>query len=188
MRQIYMDYNATTPVAPSVFEAMRPFLTDHFGNPSSRHSFGAASQQAVEEARIQVAALLGCRVDEVVFTSGGTESNNLALLGCLARENGYGGHLIISSVEHPAIVAPAEFLVRLGCRVTVVATDSNGRVDPAAIQSAICDETELVSIMHANNEIGAIQPIEQIGRICRRHNVSTPHRCSTIDWQGTNSS
>lgn len=171
MRQIYLDYNATTPIAPSVFEAMRPFLTDHFGNPSSRHSFGSAAHQAVEGSRLQLAELLGCRDDEIVFTGGGTESNNLAILGCLANDSGYSGHLVISAVEHPAVSAPARFAERNGCQVTIVPTDHAGCVNPVAVERAIRDDTKLVSIMHANNEIGALQPISEISRVCRKHHV-----------------
>ena len=123
MRQIYLDYNATTPIAPSVFEAMRPFLMEHFGNPSSQHALGIAAHQAVEDARQCVADALGACTDEVFFTSGGTESNNLAMLGMAAGQQGYRGHLIISAVEHPAVTAPARFLERCGCDVTVIATD-----------------------------------------------------------------
>ena len=172
MRTIYLDYNATTPIAPSVQEAILPYLAEHYGNPSSDHALGRACQEAVEDARGRVAALLGADRHEIVFTSGGTESNNLALQGTLMREGQPpGSHLIISTIEHPAIVEPAKFLERLGYGLTVVACNGQGVVDPAAIEKAIRPETVLVSVMHANNEIGTIQPISQIAEICHAHGV-----------------
>ncbi|MCA9169350.1 MAG: cysteine desulfurase [Planctomycetales bacterium] len=171
MRQIYLDYNATTPVAPSVFEAMRPLLTEHFGNPSSLHAFGAAAHQIVEEARERVAELLGARSDEIYFTSGGTESNNLAIAGALMSETGFRGHLITSAIEHPAVSEPAAWLQRMGCSLTVLPTDSLGRVNPADVKAALRPDTVLVTIMHANNEIGTVQPIQEISQICREADV-----------------
>lgn len=175
MRQIYLDYNATTPIAPSVFEAMRPFLTEHFGNPSSSHAMGRVAYQAVEDARERVASLLGCCSDELYFTSGGTESNNLAIFGAMlpseALEKSPARHLIISAVEHPATTAPAQRLKELGFEVTIVPTDNTGRVDPQRVADAIRDDTVLVSIMHANNEIGTIQPIREISEVCRARRV-----------------
>lgn len=171
MRQIYLDYNATTPIAPSVREAMLPYLSERFGNPSSGHVLGRASREAVDEARRRVAALLGADEDEIVFTSCGTESNNLALKGVLMRDPGQRGHLIISAIEHPAIAEPARFLERWGYEVTVVNCDRRGVVDPAAVEAAMRPTTRLVSIMHANNEIGTLQPIRQIAQICRERGV-----------------
>lgn len=172
MKRIYLDYNATTPVAPSVVDAMQPFLTQHYGNPSSSHALGRASAEAIEDARVQVAGLLGCGQDEVVFTSGGTESNNLALKGVMLRNSSAaGGHLIISQFEHPAVSAPAQFLERLGFDVTLVPCDSNGVVQPESVEAAIRPDTRLVSIMHANNEIGTIQPISKIVDVCHRSGV-----------------
>ena len=171
MRQVYLDYNATTPIAPSVFEVMKPFLTDHFGNPSSRHSYGFAVQHAIDDARQQVANLLGAGPEEIVFTSGGTESDNLAMIGSAAKSGGFAGHFVISAVEHPAIAEPAAYLESLGCEVTVVRTNRDGVVSPDDVGAAIRADTVLVSIIHANNEIGAIQPIAKIGQICRRHGV-----------------
>ena len=168
MRQIYLDYNATTPIAPSVQEAVLPFLAQHFGNPSSNHVLGRACRAAIEDARSQVANLLGADHEEIVFTSGGTESNNLALQGSLLNNGPLEpGHLVISAVEHPAIVEPARHLERWGCDVTVVPCDSRGLVDPEHVAAALRDETRLVSIMHANNEIGVIQPIREISEVCR---------------------
>jgi len=172
MRQLYLDYNATTPIAPSVQEAMLPLLAEHFGNPSSNHALGRAAAEAVEDARGQLALLLGCDSEEIVFTSGGTESNNLALKGTLLRHGpSAGGHLIISAFEHPSIAAPARFLDRLGYDVTVVGVTSQGVVQPAAVRAAIREDTRLVSIMHANNEVGTIQPLRQISAICREHEI-----------------
>ena len=172
MRHIYLDYNATTPIAPSVQEAMQPFLTEHFGNPSSGHALGRASQEAVDDARGQLAHLLGADREEVFFTSGGTESNNLALKGVMMRGAAIGdGHVIISTIEHPAIVEPSKFLERLGFDVTVINCDRNGVVNPDTVEAALKPNTRLVSIMHANNEIGTIQPIRQIADICHAHDV-----------------
>ena len=172
MRLIYLDYNATTPIAPAVQEAMAPFLTEHYGNPSSDHALGRACYEAVEDARGRLAQLLGADDDEIVFTSSGTESNNLALKGVAFRHApGGGGHFVISAIEHPAIVQPAAFLERLGYDVTVVGCDARGLIDPAEVQSALRSDTALVSIMHANNEIGAVEPIREIAEICRDRGV-----------------
>jgi len=172
MQHIYLDYNATTPIAPSVVEAMLPFLNEHFGNPSSGHALGRACHEAIEDARYQVASALGVDREEIVFTSGGTEANNLALKGVLlGQPPSVGGHLIISSLEHPAIVEPARFLERWGYDLSVVPCDSRGLVDPDEVARAIRPDTRLVSIMHANNEIGVIEPIREIAAVCRSHNV-----------------
>jgi len=170
---IYLDYNATTPVAPAVREAIGPYLAEHFGNPSSSHALGRACHEAVAEARRHMAHLLGAARDEIVFTSGGTESNNLALKGVALAgwQPGSPGHLVISAVEHPAVVEPARFLQRLGFRLTVVGVNGAGLVDPADIEQALAPETRLVSVMHANNEIGVLQPIRQIADICHRRGV-----------------
>jgi cysteine desulfurase len=172
MRHIYLDYNATTPVAPSVQEAMAPFLTQHFGNPSSSHALGRACHEAVNDARAKLASLLVCDPDEVIFTSGGTESNNAALKGVLLRQPpSEGGHLVISAFEHPAIREPAMFLQRLGYQVTVVPCNGQGIVEPDAVEAALRPDTLLVSIMHANNEIGTVQPLRAISKVCRAHEV-----------------
>ncbi len=172
MRSIYLDYNATTPIAPSVQEAMLPFLADHFGNPSSAHALGRATREAIEDARSQVASLLGVDHDGVLFTSGGTESNNLALLGVMLREPpSAGGHLVISAIEHPAVLEPALWLKRQGYSVTVVECDAQGVVAPQAVAAAITSKTRLVSVMHANNETGVVQPIRQISACCRERGV-----------------
>ena len=172
MRHIYLDYNATTPVAPSVQEAMLPFFGELYGNPSSDHALGRACQEAIEDARSEVAELLGCDREEVVFTSCGTEANNLALKGVLLRRKPVqGGHVVISALEHPAVVEPALFLRRLGYGMTIVGCDRHGLVDPDAVEAAIRPETMLVSIMHANNEIGTIQPIRQIAQRCHQRQI-----------------
>ncbi len=172
MKKIYLDYNATTPVAPSVVESMLPFFTEHFGNPSSDYSLGRAAAEAIEDARSKVASLLGCDLEEVVFTSGGTEANHLALCGTLFRVGpAAAGHVVISSIEHPAITEPARFLERLGYGLTVVPCDTNGYVQPSAVEAALQDDTRLVSVMHANNEVGTVQPIRQIAEICHGRDV-----------------
>jgi cysteine desulfurase len=172
LRTIYLDYNATTPIAPAVQEAMLPFLTECYGNPSSSHSLGRACHEAVEDARSRLAQLLGADSDEIVFTSCGTESNNLAIKGvAFRRARGGMGHLVISALEHPAVAEPAAFLERLGYGLTVVGCDGRGLVDPDAVHAAIRPDTVLVSIMHANNEIGTIQPIREIAEICRDRGI-----------------
>ena len=169
---IYLDHNATTPIDPGVREAMMPFLVDQFGNPSSLHSFGMKAAQAVEHARQQVAELLECRSDELIFTSGGTESSNLAILGTLlTSESAASSHVISSAIEHPATHAPLQAAKKLGCAVSIVGCDATGIISPEAIEAAIQPHTKLVSIMHANNEIGTIQPIHEIAHICRASGI-----------------
>ncbi len=165
---IYLDYNATTPIDPRVAEAMTPYLAERFGNPSSPHPYGVATKRAVEKARQQVAALIGCMPAEVVFTSGGTESNNTAIKGAMAAYRNRGDHIITTAVEHPAVMEPCTFLESQGYRVTVLPVDQHGRVDPAAVEQAITPRTVLVSVMHANNEVGTIQPIAQIAVIAHQ--------------------
>ena len=166
-RRIYLDFNASTPLAPEVVEALRPFLGEHFGNPSSPHWAGAPAKGAVERARAQVAALLGCADDEIVFTSGGSEANNHALKGVFLAHRHRGEHVVTSAVEHPAVLQPLRFLETLGARVTVVPVDRRGRVDPDDVRAAMTPRTILVSVMHANNEVGTIQPIAEIAEIAR---------------------
>ena len=171
--QIYLDYNATTPLAPEVVAAMQPFLTSAYGNPSSLHWAGKPGREAVETARRQVASLLDCSASEIVFTSGGTEANNLAIKGLFFRQDTLRcrPHVITSSIEHPAVLEPCRFIERLGAAVTLIGVDRFGRVDPDDVRRSIRPETFLVSVMHANNEVGTIQPIEQISRICRERGV-----------------
>ena len=148
-KQIYLDFNASTPLAPEVVEAMRPLLTEHFGNPSTHHWAGAPTKAAVERARAQVAALLGCDPDEIVLTSGGTESNNHAVKGVFFANRDRGNHVVTSAVEHPAILRPLRFLETLGAKVTVLPVDRHGRVDPEDVRKALTPRTILVSLMHA---------------------------------------
>jgi cysteine desulfurase len=172
MRRIYLDYNATTPVAAGVGQAMQPFFSELFGNPSSAHAAGRIAFEAIEDARGHVAGLVGADAEEIVFTSGGTEANNLAIQGVFLRSAPLlEGHLIISALEHPAVSAPAAFLEQLGIDVTIVACDRQGVVDPDDVRRAIRPDTRLVSIMHANNEIGTIQPLQEIAAHCHRTGV-----------------
>jgi cysteine desulfurase len=171
MARIYLDYNASTPIDPAVAAAMRPFLADHFGNPSSGHWAAAGAGAALENARGQVAAVLGAESDEIVFTSGGSEANNLALKGVAWALRGKGSHIITSAIEHPAILGPCRFLERQGCTLTVLPVDGCGRVDPDDVVRAITPQTVLITIMHANNEVGTIQPIAAVSRIAREHGI-----------------
>lgn len=159
---VYLDYNATTPVDPVVLDAMLPYLRTHFGNPSSDHVYGYRAREAVVNARAQLAALLGARADEVVLTGGGSEANNLALYGIATTRRTRGAHIITSAIEHPAVREPLRALERQGYRITVVPVDADGRVDPAQVAAAVTAETVLVSIMHANNEVGTIQDLRAI--------------------------
>jgi cysteine desulfurase len=171
MQSIYLDYNASTPTDPAVVAAMRPFLGEHYGNPSSAHWAGAAAKAALEMARGQIAALLGCYSDEIVFTSGGSEANNLALKGAFFALRDKGDHIITTRVEHPALLEPCRFLERLGACVTCLPVDGTGRIDPDDLHNSITPRTILVSIMHANNEVGTIQPIEDCARIAHDHGI-----------------
>jgi cysteine desulfurase len=171
MRPIYLDYNASTPIAPEVTAAMRPFLEDHFGNPSSGHWAATGAKVAIERARGQVAALLGSESEEIVFTSGGSEANNLALKGVARALQAKGDHIITTAVEHPAILGPCRFLRELGYSVTVVPVDRFGRIDPDDVRCAITPRTILVSLMHANNEVGTIQPIEEVSWITHERGI-----------------
>jgi cysteine desulfurase len=171
MQRIYLDYNASTPIDPAVGAAMMPFLADGFGNPSSDHWAAATAKAALEKARGQIAALLGCKNDEVVFTSGGSEANNLGLKGVYFARRDIGDHVITTRIEHPAIIEPCRFLERLGARITYLSVDKFGRIDPDDLRRAVTPRTILISIMHANNEVGTIQPIAECARIAREHGV-----------------
>ena len=171
MRQIYLDYNATTPIAPSVLEAMQPFLTGHYGNPSSAHALGRGAKEAMEDSRSKIGNMIGCDAGEIVFTSGGSESNNLAIKGVMFSHAPEDAHIIISAIEHPAVTEPANFLKRLGYEVSVAPCDVNGIVQASSVAELMRDNTRLVSVMHANNEIGVVQPIGQIAKICQQHEV-----------------
>ena len=164
MKRIYLDYNASTPIAPSVLDAMMPYLTTTFGNPSSSHAFGAEARAGIEQAREHAARLLGCEASEIIFTSGATESNNMVIKG-IAKAAGKGSHFITSQVEHPAVLEPCRHLERFGYSVTYLSVDRYGMVDPADLEKAITSKTALISIMHANNEIGTIQPITELAKI-----------------------
>ena len=168
---IYLDYNASTPIDPTVAAAMEPFLHGHFGNPSSGHWASVGAKAALEAARGQVAELLGCSQDEIVFTSGGSEANNLALKGAFLALRSKGDHIVTTRVEHPAILEPCRFLEGIGAQVTYLPVDRSGQVDPNDLRGAITPRTILVSIMHANNEVGTIQPIEDRARIVREAGV-----------------
>ncbi len=168
---IYLDYNATTPVAPEVADAMLPFLREHFGNPSSSHPYGQFAAQAVARARSHVAALIGAHDDEIIFTGCATEANNLAVLGVAHALRGAKRHLVVSAIEHPAVLAPAAHLEAAGWSLSVVPVDSFGLVSPDEVARTIRPDTALVSVMHANNEVGTIQPIAEIARITRDRGV-----------------
>ncbi|HLN53478.1 MAG TPA: selenide, water dikinase SelD [Lentimicrobium sp.] len=171
MDPIYLDYNATTPVDPAVLSAMMPYFSMYYGNPSSSHSFGVSARAAIENAREQVARMIGSNPDEVIFTSGGTESNNLAIQGAAYACRNRGNHLIISAVEHPAVAEVAAYLQQNGFDVSVVPVDSTGRVNPFDIESLIRPSTTLISVMHANNEVGTIQPVREIAEIAHRYQI-----------------
>ncbi len=168
---IYLDCNATTPIAPEVFDAMAPFLREHFGNPSSSHPYGRRAAEAVAQARAEVAALLGAQSAEIVFTGCATEANNLALRGVAHALRHKGRHLIISAVEHPSVQAPAERLRAEGWEVTVLPVDACGRVAPQQLAAALRSDTVLVSVMHANNEVGTLQPIAELSRLAHAAGV-----------------
>ncbi len=167
---IYLDYNATTPVDPRVARAMEPFLSGFYGNPSSGHRLGREARAAVDHARAQVAACLGCSPDEVVFTSGGSESNNMAIRGVVAARAG--GHVVTSAVEHPAVLEVVRALEREGrISSTIIGVDRRGRVDPLDIERALRPDTVLVTLMLANNEVGTLQPVAEVAELCRRRGV-----------------
>jgi cysteine desulfurase len=172
MRQIYLDYNTTTPIAPSVQEAMVLFLTQHFGSPTSLHAIGRASAEALQDARGQVAQAIGADPEEIVFTSGGSESNNLAIKGLLIQRGPIGqGHIVLSAIEHPSVVESVRFLERLGYDVSVVGVTDQGVVQPSAVRELLRADTVLVSVLHASGESGVIQPLRQIAEVCHERNV-----------------
>ncbi len=171
MRKVYLDHAATTPLHPEVYSLMCRFMKDTFGNPSSIHSYGQEARKWVEEARQQVAGLINADPNEICFTSGGTEADNLAILGTAAARRKKGNHIITSSIEHHAVLDTCKYLEKNGYEVTFLPVDGYGMVDPGDVKKAIRRDTILISIMHANNEIGTIEPIEEIGRIAREHEV-----------------
>jgi cysteine desulfurase len=178
MKPIYLDYNATTPIAPEVADAMIPYLKGFFGNPSSSHFYGCQTKNAIENARKQLAALLHCEPGEVIFTSGGSESNNYALKGYAFENQERGKHIITSSIEHPAIIEVCKFLETKGFEVTYLPVDHTGRVQLSDVKNAIRPDTILISIMYANNEVGTLQPISDISNLARRHNVAFHSDCA----------
>ena len=171
IRPIYLDYNGTTPHAPEVIDAMRPYLDTEFGNPSSSHWYGIEPDKGVKAARVQVAEILGCMSSEMIFTSGGTESNNHAIKSVAGARYANGCHIITSSIEHPAILEVCRFMEGHGFSVTVLPVDTDGLVSPADVAAAIRGDTIMISIMHANNEVGTIQPIAEIAALARRHGI-----------------
>ena len=171
-KPIYLDYNATTPVDPAVRDAILPYLEAHFGNPSSGYVYGQQAKEAVAKARGQVAALIGAKPEEIVFTSGGSESDNQAIIGAALANQEKGKHIITSCIEHPAVLNTCRYLEeRLGFRVTYFPVDMYGLVSPEDVNQAITSETVLITIMHAHNEVGTIEPIEEIGRIARERGI-----------------
>lgn len=168
---IYLDYNATTPVHPAVAEAIRPYLEQVFGNPSSIHSYGAEAKKAVEQARESIAALVGCRSREIIFTSGGSESNNMAIKGVAYQYRNIGNHIITSTIEHPAVAEVCRYLEKQGFQITWLPVDEYGMVSPDDLEKSISPSTILVSVMHANNEVGTIQPVRELARIAHANGV-----------------
>jgi cysteine desulfurase len=171
MRRVYLDNNATTAVAPEVFEAMKPYFLDDYGNASSIHGWGQRARAAIETSREQLARLLNARPSEIVFTSGGTESDNHSLFGIVGAARSEAKHVITTTIEHSAVLHTAKELQKRGVRVTYVCVGSSGVVDPSDVEKAIGPDTVLISVMHANNELGTIQPLEEIGRIAREHDI-----------------
>lgn len=170
-RQVYMDHSSTTAVDPAVTEAMLPYFSERFGNPSSLYSIGREARRAVEEARQKVADLIGAKKEEIIFTGSGTESDNLAIKGIAYKNRKKGDHIITSSIEHHAVLHTCKYLEAQGFKVTYLPVSKEGLVNPADVEKAITPQTILITIMHANNEIGTIQPIEEIGKIAREKNI-----------------
>jgi len=168
---IYLDHAATTPMRPEILDLMRTYFLERFGNPSSLHAYGLEARKAIEDAREQIAHTIGATPPEIVFTSGGTESDNMALRGVLRAGSGESDHIITSAIEHPAVLETCKFLEQRGHEVTYVSVDVDGRINPSEVEEAIRDNTRLISIMHANNEIGSIQPIAEVGAIAASHGV-----------------
>jgi cysteine desulfurase len=171
-KPIYLDYNATTPIDARVFESMLPYLQGNFGNPSSSHVYGRIPREAVQKSRQQVAGLIGANIEEIIFTSGRTESDNHAIIGtALANKEKKGKHIITSIIEHPAVLEPCRYLERFGFRITYLPVDEYGLVHLEDVQAAINDDRILITIMHANNEVGTIQPIDEIGEIAKKREI-----------------
>jgi len=168
---IYLDYNATTPIDKQVADSMLPFIFDNFGNPSSSHELGVTTKRAVEQSRQQVADLLNCQSEEIIFTSGGSEANNMVIKGVAYSYKNKGNHIITSQIEHPAVLNPCKYLERLGYEISYVPVDPYGIINITALEKLITDKTILVTIMHSNNETGTLQPIKEISDICHKHNI-----------------
>jgi len=171
MRKVYLDNASTTPLLPEVRQAMMPFLDEIFGNPSSLHDWGDAARQAVEVARAQVAQLIGADAEEIIFTGSGTESNNFAIKGLALAQQAKGKHVVVSAIEHFSVLHSARTLEKWGFGLTLIPVDKYGVVDPEDIRKSLRKDTVLVSVMHANGEVGTIEPIEQIAKITRESNV-----------------
>jgi len=170
-KAVYLDYNATTPIDPEVANEMLPYIHTFFGNPSSSYSIGRINKEAVNRARKQVAGLINAKPEEIVFTSGGTESNNHAIRGIALANKGKGKHIIASSVEHPAVTEVCRYLNSLGCEITYFPVDRYGKINPNDVENAVRPDTVLITIMHANNEVGTIQPIKEVALIARKNNI-----------------
>ncbi|HEY7357220.1 MAG TPA: cysteine desulfurase family protein, partial [Ktedonobacterales bacterium] len=170
-RIIYLDHAATTPTDPRVVEAMLPYFSQAYGNASSIYGLGRAAHKALDESREKIAAILGCRPTELIFTGGGSESDNLAIKGAAQANQKKGNHIITSAIEHHAVLHTCQYLEKFGYEVTYLPVDQDGRVEPADVERAITDKTILVSIMYANNEVGTIQPISEIGQLCRARRI-----------------
>lgn len=171
MRRVYLDNNATTPVSDEVLDAMLPFLKEEFGNASSIHQFGRKARVAIDEAREKVAAVIGADPNEIVFTGGGSESDNFAIKGIAYAHQGRGKHMITTQVEHPAVLGAAKYLAKQGFEVTYLGVDEHGMVDPADVAAAIRNDTTLITIIHGNNEVGTLQPIEEIAALAKAKGV-----------------
>jgi cysteine desulfurase len=172
LEKIYLDYNASTPIAPEVAEEMKPLLSEYYGNPSALHWAGRPVVELLHQSRGQVANLLSCSPKEIIFTSGGSEANNLALKGYFLKNQAKGKHIITSKIEHPAILNPCAFLEKIGANVTYIDVDEYGRVSVKEIEDKITSETILISIMHSNNEVGTLQPIKEIGTLAKKHQIA----------------
>ena len=171
MKPVYLDYNATTPIDSEVAEAMMPYMEQYFGNPSSLHWYGIQSKKAVQKARSQVALLLNCKPEEIIFTSGGTESNNFAIKGAALANRNKGNHIITSTIEHPAVTEVCKYLEAGGFQTSYIPVDETGLIDLVKLEKSITSQTILITVMHANNEVGTIQPIQEISEIARKHGI-----------------
>jgi cysteine desulfurase len=185
MRKVYFDHAATTPVHPKVVEAMLPYLQEQFGNPLSLHSFGEGPRDAVEEARAKVADLIGARPEEIYFTASGSEANNMAVKGIALMNREKGQHLVVSAIEHQSVLNATQTLEKLGFEVTQVPVDQHGLVDPEGVVTAIRDDTTLVSVMHANNEIGTIEPVAEIARAVKEKRKGIIFHTDAVATVGT---